>query len=361
MTSNHERKHANVSSAAHINASRRALGDEAIKRRRVYLDKCYWIALRDVQLGRTKDPVFTALLSELRRRASSGEVMCPIGDTVFFELMKQQDVRTRHETAALMDELGAGFAIRPYDELVQIEVEHLFLSASGRASPPLETLVWSKPAHVLGVFLPSSVPFADPDSVKKSFFDFVGELPLTKVLSTLESESLLHDGGPAVARINKDIQDNSQNIADFQSLYLDEIRGLLDWLVPVAMHAMARMKFVELGATEPLPQDKAAEISKMVYNLLFKAFEKDGVRKSLRTSHIQAMCYAGLRWDRKRKLKPNDMFDFRHAATAVAYCDAFFTERPLETLLSQRHLSLGRDFRCKVFSSQSSALEWLSA
>src|SRR6266436_4161094 len=65
-------------------------------------------------------------------------------------------------------------------------------------------------------------------------------------------------------------------------------------------------------------------------------------RRILRTLHIHASLHASVRWNKSRKLKPNDILDFHHAAAALAYCDAFFTERSVRNIATQHHIALDK-------------------
>jgi len=45
------------------------------------------------------------------------------------------------------------------------------------------------------------------------------------------------------------------------------------------------------------------------------------------------------------------LFDVQHAATYVPYCDAFFTDRFMASLLNDRDVAVEQTFACKVFSA----------
>ena len=81
----------------------------------------------------------------------------------------------------------------------------------------------------------------------------------------------------------------------------------------------------------------------------------------LPTLHISALCYSAIRWDKRRNLSANDIYDFQHAAAAIGYCDAFLTEKPLMNLLAQRQLKINADFRCAVISDIEEANQWISS
>ena len=105
-------------------------------------------------------------------------------------------------------------------------------------------------------------------------------------------------------------------------------------------------------------QAERADSTRQLYNFFCAAIEKKEVALALRTLHIGALCHAAVRWDKKRKLTANDLYDFHHAEAAVAYCDVFLTENPLRTLLKQRHLQIDQDFSCRIISSRAEAAKW---
>jgi hypothetical protein len=74
---------------------------------------------------------------------------------------------------------------------------------------------------------------------------------------------------------------------------------------------------------------------------------------------IEAALHASNRWDRQRRLDAHDLLDFRHAAAALAYCDAFFTEKPLRTMIEQKHVALDRRFRCPVRATVAEAVDFV--
>lgn len=96
-------------------------------------------------------------------------------------------------------------------------------------------------------------------------------------------------------------------------------------------------------------------------DFFYKKIMKKEVAIALRTLYIGALCHAAVRWDQRRKLTGNDLFDFHHAEAAIAYCDVFLTEKPLETLLKQSHMKLTNDFSCLVISSLAEAAIWAGA
>lgn len=74
-----------------------------------------------------------------------------------------------------------------------------------------------------------------------------------------------------------------------------------------------------------------------------------------------ATLHAAVRANRGRKFKPNDLPDFDHAAAAMGYCDAFFTDHKLCKLLTLPPVQLATFFGCRVLSEVRDAVQWLEA
>lgn len=87
--------------------------------------------------------------------------------------------------------------------------------------------------------------------------------------------------------------------------------------------------------------------------------DKDTEPARLPSLEIEAALHASNRWDRQRRLDAHDLLDFRHASSALAYCNAFFTEKPLRSMIEQKHIALDRRFHCLVRSTVDEAAKYI--
>jgi hypothetical protein len=85
----------------------------------------------------------------------------------------------------------------------------------------------------------------------------------------------------------------------------------------------------------------------------------DHGKATLRTLHINTCLHAAMRWNKGQKFKANDFFDYQHAAAAVGYCDAFFTERTLCSVLTRGDFALDKLYACTVVSTPEAALRYV--
>src|SRR5688500_947044 len=95
------RRHPEISLSQHRLNRIAELAGVVLPRKRIYLDTRYWLFLRDADLGRPQKPIHVELLDLLRTGVQSGRLICPIGDSTFFEILKQADADTRLATARL--------------------------------------------------------------------------------------------------------------------------------------------------------------------------------------------------------------------------------------------------------------------
>src|ERR1700752_4160642 len=150
------RRHPDVSLSQHRLNCIADVAGVVLQRKRIYLDTRYWLFLRDAELDRPKKPVHVEMLDVLRTGVQSGQLLCPIGDSTFFELLKQADAETRLATARLIDTLSLGVVIQNAADRLRMGLVLFLASVIGKQAvpgPPVDR-VWMKVGHVLGTAEP---------------------------------------------------------------------------------------------------------------------------------------------------------------------------------------------------------------
>lgn len=352
-----------VSLDAHVKARMSRLGQSLANRKKLYLDKRYWIILRDTELGRAGHDRAESLLEMLRRCVEIGACICPISESIFLELLKQHDLCTRRKTALLIDELSQGVTLVPVHQRIAQEIVG-FLAAhiETGAVYPVNALVWSKVSYILGVTHPTHTGLSQSDELaaQKAFFDFMWQLSLANVLDCLDdAEPPAADFDGLAGRINELNIRNSKEVRSFKGLYLDEFRGGLSLFMNIPRKYFQDAYERQTGKTHSSSAEEDGAHEAELLTFFGNLIAKKDVALLLPTLHIDALCNAAVRWDKARRLRSNDFYDFRHACAAIPYCDLFLTERPLRTLLRQRHLELQSDFNCEVISEVGDAETWI--
>ncbi|KQY28315.1 hypothetical protein ASD38_16680 [Caulobacter sp. Root487D2Y] len=324
-------------------------------KRAVYLDLNYWIDLQGAAAGMPRRPEFAELLEVLRAGVSGGQLMCPVSYSVLAELSKQTDPATRGATGHLVDDLCCGAGLMADDELIAFEVAGLFLSTLGSDKTVLDReRVWKPVGCIASNSTLSSVPFNPTrqhrQRLEKVFFD-------TLLIMTAE-EAVMMD----LPRWASPWADLAQKLNDGNAAHVHEIDKFEDLLAAEAQGAARGSAPMIAAAVEILrkelgrPGDFSAA-SPDWPRLVGAALSKNETTQSaLPSLYIRSGLHALLRWNRTQKFKPNDIFDFSHAAGALGYCDLFLTEGPLKDMLGRGPLRLAEATDCKVVASPTDAL-----
>lgn len=339
---------------------RLALGQELARRHAIYLDMNYWIWLGKAAAGSGSD-VTQELLRALRLGVAAGQLFCPISKTTFFELLRQSDPSSRRSTADLIDQLSLGAMLIDQPQRVQAEISHFFHDMTGRDPlHPLRHLVWSKLCFVAGPIYPRGTGNEMPADlhIQKSYFDYLWSMPLRNLVERLDNDSwFAEDSVEDLAyKLNASNKAHSGDFRAFQDLYEIEVRGISDLVGDIAWDVVVEMARKEGTESMEKNADHAAAI-RPYKNLIATSIIDGRGRKPLGTMHVLACLHAGVRWNKSKKFVANDLPDFDHAAAALVYCSAFFTERSLSTLITQNHIALDTLFSCEVFADPQQALE----
>jgi hypothetical protein len=340
----------------HVRTRLLKLGAEVASQRRVYLDKCFWVRLRD-QVSGVRPAASTALLLDaLRTEVRQGGLVCPISDTLFLELLGQSDLETRRATAELIDEFSKGVSILPHEERFDLEVKIFALTKVGIDTEPVEHQVWSRVAFVLGIQHPVPHPALPADTIQIGFFDHMWELPLTKMLDVIGAQMPPDPFFKEQAvLLNQGNVEHADELTSFRQAYRDELAGALDLAVPLLQRTLESVN----RSISSQPSAWSDEDLRTAHALLVAAAQTQDGRLALRTAHLAALMHAATRWNKTKRLTPNDLPDFLHAQAAIAYCHAFFTDGPTRHMLEQRHLNIQNHFTCFTASTDSAAVEWL--
>ncbi len=347
----------------HVRDLRIKLGESVMQRERVYLDKRYWILLRDIEIGRSKDIDIIKVLEFLKKGVFEKRLICPISDAIFLELLKQSDQSTRLATASLIDQLSEGVTLAPHYERIATEVAHWVHALSGYSVYPLDVLVWLRLSYVLGVLHPhsDSLSRGDQNIIQKAFVDHMWNIPLVKMIEILKDSAPSNlDQKEMAENLNEGIANHAAKTKSFTQVYKDEFYGALSLAAPIACEVIEALAIKELGPTAISSPEQRAQCTHQIFNLMCGSISKPETYLSMRTLHISALCHAAVRWNKGRQLTGNDLYDFQHAAAALAYCNVFLTEGPLHTLLIQKHLCIKDVYNCRIISDVSEAAKWAS-
>ena len=352
----------------HIYEAEASLGESLAKKHAVYLDTKYWILLRnaDRQSGR-QAASSTELLRLLRKGAADGTLFVPVSEAVVLELLKQDDPSSRLATAALIDELSRGVTLMQEERRIAREIQYFALSALKRRPRfAFQNMIWHRVGYALGLVYPRAHSTETDVAIQKTFFDRMWTITLKKLIAIgppHEPDLGGWENQREVARLlNEENCNHADDLKSFEKAYGIEVNGLADLYGSIGMDTidnLARMDGItpEYGST-----DRRLKNIDVFKNLLYFALKKDRAqaRKTLRTIHIYASLWASTRWDKKRKVRGNDLDDFGHAAAALGYCKAFFTEKSLRSMVIAQHIKLDELYQCHVIADVDDAVDFTS-
>ena len=325
------------------------------RRKAVYLDVNYWIELQKAAAGQPSRDEYDALLHLLRAGVASGQIMCPPSATLAMEFGKQSDPATRAATGRLVDELCCGAGLLADDDLVAAEVARLLVSglAPGCLSPD-RMWVWTPVGCMVASTTPPDLPFPQTPQKRnhyaKAHFDVLMEVTLEEALA-FEQPDTPSPWAALASTLNDGNAEHAHEVTSFEQLLASEARGAAEAsadMIAAAVQVLRR----DLG----LPKDVDLAPTQWI-KLVGVALGKSATAKAgVPSLYIRAGLHALLRWNRRQKFKPNDVFDFSHAAGALGYCDLFLTEGPLKDMLGRGPLKLAGATDCKVIALPTDAV-----
>ena len=187
------------------------------------------------------------------------------------------------------------------------------------------------------------------------------EIKLSRIFDIIGANRMDEKLKESAARINREIKAHAPELISYERAYRDEVAGAIDVAGDMAMDVLRSMaidageKPLDLGSAEH------KELITVCKNLLVAAFDKSIAQSTLRTIHVQSSLHAGLRWDKRTNFTDHHFYDFDHAAGAVAYCDAFFTEGFLANLINANHTGLRALNACQTTDDVKSAIRIVHA
>lgn len=362
-------QHPNVGADSYIQKRRRDWGKQAASKRRIYLDTKYWIYVRDVYLGREQKPIHVRIVNELRRLRECGSTIFPISYPVFVELMYQTDKATRSATAKMIDELSGGFAIQPPDILFSCDFVHFYYRIVQPHAEliPIEQMVWTRVGFVLGdVFLSFNDNALDPlvaNAMQKAMDDLLWSCSFEDMIELLPvSDGARQSSNHELAcKLSRGKFEHQIPTDQFDCLFLDEIDGVLE------SHHLAIGEYLQqqaILAGSPVGGTGKSELclaGKMVSTMIREAFRNKRITTEMPSVSIPAALHALVRLDRNRNYKKGDFEDFRHATSAIGYCDTFLTEASLRHLAYDKNLGCESNYQCVVLSDCQQIYELVSS
>ena len=330
----------------------------------IYLDTKFWVLMRN---GLSSPETYYQeykLLNLARELVISGRCVFPISEDVYLEVIRQTDPQTLLNTVKLIDELSLGISTISYEERTKLELLHFWYSHTGKNIHDLSDLVWTKLAYNMGYtsFDASFLSSAENLVAQKAFTDQMWEYSLEDQIEQLLSQGALDNlpEQPNANKINEGQFQYQHEASSFKQMFLNEVGGWVESYHETLSDMMKYMYKLETG-NQKITLKETAETQRLLGNCIYNTFKYDKVGLHLPSVRIISGLYATVRWDKLQKFQDHDFHDFRHATTALPYCDYFFTEKRLTHLVSQKLLAFDKLFNCKVYAKVNDAIKCLES
>lgn len=354
----YHRAHPEMSVDEHRRLARSRLAVRALSSHRLYIDTSHWTHLRDVYLGRARDPRYVDLLRLLESLVDASTLVVPFSDQLVEETCHQADPITRRATAEVIDRLTGGVTVLGWRKRNLQEIRQWIRALLEGDSAVLRDSVWATVVDAFGL-LDFELSFPDEALVSaflKAAYDLADRIGFRGVIDKLGHNPRVvmswRDLADELTGYKSNIWSNQRN---FDEIFRDEALSYFD-------RVLTNLPPEVLEELKRLPGGKDLEGPSIIANVarVFFVCDQLGLHStSVPGLRIIAGGNSRIRADQGRKFKPGDSADLFHAAAALPYCDAFLTDSSMCHLLTTPPTDLAGLYGCTVLRTPADAIEHL--
>lgn len=320
--------------------------------KKIYLDINFWVKLRDQETDADKE-----LFNKLEELVADNKCVLPISETIFYEILKQNDVSALKKMANVISKFSKGISIVSDQERQQLEFINFVHAKTQKPIFDMRVCVWTKIS--INIIYNMLIRF-EPEKADNRFIDFLEDISFEKIITLADNPNFkpfkFKDN---VAFLNKAKEKYKDENKSFKQMYLSELGGYLETFDGDFIKYMDDIYFLETGkhlTSEEKEKVHFTNWSLCIYNLV----KLNKIKTALPSFTIFSELNASIRWNKDRKYSDgNDTFDFMHATAALPYYDYFFTEKELKTIIEQRKLD--KIYNCVVLSEVNTVIKELES
>lgn len=330
-------------------------------RKLIYLDTNWWIRLREARYGTPRDPMDRRILDRLLELVDDQRIAVPASGTSINEVLHQSDLTSRLTTLSMMDSLGVGVALCSREQQAVYEITSWLstqVTGAPRIAPPAQSVLTCPLHAVMTPTLRVKGPRPEIVRVLPQLVESIAYL-LTYVETAAWWEHWKDDPSIRTAlssRMNDRARIGRAKVVDFRRVFTAEVHSYLDgyWkYVCQAAHPPQRsgeQMMTWFGTTLETART------------LLAAEPWTKLRGKLDGLNIIAGLHAMMRVDPARAFRPTDWDDLNHAALALPYANAFFTEHSLSHLVRAAPGRLADQYpSCTIVSEGPEVLKYLDS
>ncbi len=342
-----------VSVEDYLLEKRTELADYLADKKLIYLDTCHWVNLRHVMLQSPKlQAPYDHILGTLENLRCKERICCPLSQALFEELMKQTDPASRAATANLMDYLSGGVCVQIWIDLIRLEWrQHVARILLGRSDEETVVNGFTKAGFWAGEHFIEQFPLPEcPPSVGRklyldmrwamTFHDYQALPGYTPTPDSM-TEAFVN---AASANREKALQNKSRFAELVEKDRVSIVNSMKDDFFSIL--------------TEICPPTRTTadlNVSALMRHLIDQPTPWN-------MPSFQIVAGAGAAMTAKgQKTRPHDALDIIHAATAIPYCDAYFCDNPMASLLCGKPLEYHKAYNTAIVSQPTDIAAYLEA
>ena len=318
----------------------------------VFLDVNFWIFARDAMTGDNRDPERAALLAALLEGVDSGKLLFPVTSDLIVEFSKQPP-ELLAGTLALVDRLSMKVALVPHHERLAIEVER-YLAVAWPDHPPVPRPVWTSFAFAFG-YEDLRVAYTKPGGpTPKQMAELAWIAPLSVLGRGISRQAFeaAAEGESAAAWLNEQEALHATYIDGMEAALRAETMGAASLIEGIAARELRRVAAASGNDVAARDVEGSRRFGRSIARVLGDRLRLAESQSQLGSLYVPAMLHAAVRADGHRRMKANDIYDFRHAAAALPYCRLFLTDGPMRTLVTGGGVRLDAVYGCAVVSDR---------
>lgn len=334
----------------HINSKIVLLGNELSKKFLIYLDQNFWINLRKCMSGNAISDEFSNFYNILSDLVVAKKVCCPINNSVFWELFKQDNQTSRLLTAKVIDFFSGSVTLAFNNEIDELELQYYIRENLFNENnlPSIKKYIWVKIPFVMGTLIPQA-PYLT-EKMRCDCFDYFWNTPLEKMID-IPNQNLqllpLNKNG-LVAELNDGKFKHANQVKSLSNLFEKELKGVLSVFEEQVNDYFSNLKMFQPATVKKLQEELLIKTPKELCNNILNDVLNRRINKHFPRIVITSSIHAMMRWNKNRRYKANDFYDFQHASAALSYYDYFFTERSLKELVVSKPFELSKKYGCIV-------------
>jgi hypothetical protein len=285
-------------------------------------------------------PKYTDLCKEIMDSSSNGRNLFPLSIAHLHETIKRTKLGSRKDLLKFIFNLSKFFAIRPWVQVLNLEIRNAILKSLNKDSYDLSDYVFD---NELGHCFGSKAEFK---SIKPS-----KEIPKEikeEVFSAYKNPELMADAlckDPMIdyiERLNQQHKDLTDKLEELRReeyghpdkkmrQNINKVRFFLD---------VIQKDFIKIAIELRL---NFQEYTKQIFSSRQSA---DNFLKSIPTAYVFFILNNERNLNTSRSIEPNDFWDLGALAIAVPYCDVVITERMWTNILNQK--KIGELYNTKI-------------